>query len=57
MVKAESQISVPISLDASHLADWGESTMFVEKRKYLSRSELRRRLRSALSVEAEDIDI
>jgi len=57
MARVESQIPAPTTPDAPSLADWAEAIMFIEMRENISRSALRQRLKGALAVEAEDIEI
>lgn len=51
----ETVIPLPAKPDACDLSDWAESTMLIEKRKRLSRSDMRQRLQNILY--GEDLDI
>jgi hypothetical protein len=57
MGKVESKIPAPATLDSSSLADWVESAMLIEERKYMSKSSMRQRLKGALSIESEEAEV
>ena len=57
MARIESLIPFPTSLEGCSLADWAEAQIFVEKRRSLSRSSLRERLRGNLFNDGEDLDV
>ena len=57
MSRVESQIPLPTSSDTCSLADWAESLMFVEEKRTLSRTSLRKRLRAGLFIDEVDLDV
>ena len=57
MAATESQIPAPTSSDACSLADWAEAVMLAEARNNSSRSFLRRRLRSTLFTDGDELEI
>ena len=57
MPVTESQVPAPTSSDACSLADWAEAVVLAEDRNNSSHSFLRRRLRSSLFTDGDELDI
>ncbi len=53
----ECKLSLPTETSGVLLADWVETVLFVERRRKLSRTELRSRLHSAYLDEGEGVDV